>query len=183
MKITSVLRTRAALLAASAVLVGSLGSAAPATAVTPASVADRLDMARAYAGTARYNYEAFAIADGYIGAGDDECVEVPGLGAMGIHYVNPQRFGPLDPNRPSTLLYIPGPGGRRQLVGVEYYQIDADGDLATDGDRPSLFGQAFDGPMPGHFPGQPVHYDLHVWLWRYNPSGMFAPFNPSLSCG
>jgi hypothetical protein len=28
----------------------------------------------------------------------------------------------------------------------------------------------------------PVHYDLHVWLYADNPSGLFAPFNPSLSC-
>jgi hypothetical protein len=28
----------------------------------------------------------------------------------------------------------------------------------------------------------PVHYDLHVWLWEDNPSGLFAMFNPSLSC-
>jgi hypothetical protein len=23
---------------------------------------------------------------------------------------------------------------------------------------------------------------LHVWFWEANPSGMFAPFNPTLSC-
>jgi len=28
----------------------------------------------------------------------------------------------------------------------------------------------------------PVHYDLHVWFWHDNPSGLFAPFNPALSC-
>jgi hypothetical protein len=26
------------------------------------------------------------------------------------------------------------------------------------------------------------HYDLHVWLFRDNPSGEFAPFNPNVSC-
>ena len=26
------------------------------------------------------------------------------------------------------------------------------------------------------------HYDLHVWLYRDNPSGMFAQFNPNVSC-
>ena len=30
--------------------------------------------------------------------------------------------------------------------------------------------------------GMPVHYDLHVWLWKHNPSGVFAPFNPDASC-
>jgi hypothetical protein len=36
--------------------------------------------------------------------------------------------------------------------------------------------------MPGHNPTMPVHYDLHVWIWKANPSGLFAPFNPALSC-
>jgi hypothetical protein len=67
-------------------------------------------------------------------------------------------------------------------VGLEYWKADADGDLSTDEDRPSLFGQPFDGPMPGHNPGMPVHYDLHVWLFAKNPSGFFAPFNPELNC-
>jgi hypothetical protein len=61
-------------------------------------------------------------------------------------------------------------------------RVDADGSLATDDDRPSIFGQPFDGPMPGHNPAMPVHYDLHVWLSADNPSGLFAQFNPSLSC-
>jgi hypothetical protein len=28
----------------------------------------------------------------------------------------------------------------------------------------------------------PVHYDLHVWLWQDNPAGMFALFNPTVTC-
>ena len=46
-----------------------------------------------------------------------------------------------------------------------------------------LFGQTFDGPMPGHIPTMPWHWDLHVWVWAHNPSGMFAEWNPSLQCG
>ena len=26
------------------------------------------------------------------------------------------------------------------------------------------------------------HYDRHVWLYRRNPNGMFAQFNPAVSC-
>jgi hypothetical protein len=26
------------------------------------------------------------------------------------------------------------------------------------------------------------HWDLHVWLWKHNPSGMFSPTNPDLKC-
>ncbi len=39
---------------------------------------------------------------------------------------------------------------------------------------PSIFGQTFQGPMAGHVPGMPWHYDLHVWIWAPNPSGMFV---------
>jgi len=26
------------------------------------------------------------------------------------------------------------------------------------------------------------HYDLHVWLWKENPAGMFSPTNPNIRC-
>ncbi|HEU4924242.1 MAG TPA: hypothetical protein VFT23_14335, partial [Burkholderiales bacterium] len=52
-------------------------------------------------------------------------------------------------------------------------------------ERPSLFGQPFQGPMEGHEPLIPkefAHYDLHAWLFKDNPLGMFAPTNPNVSC-
>lgn len=42
--------------------------------------------------------------------------------------------------------------------------------------------QAFDRPMLGHEPGQPIHYDLHAWAWKANPAGTFAQWNPRVSC-
>jgi hypothetical protein len=39
--------------------------------------------------------------------------------------------------------------------------------------------------MEGHEPLQPRglhHYDLHVWLWKNNPAGMFSPTNPAVKC-
>jgi hypothetical protein len=71
-----------------------------------------------------------------------------------------------------------------KLVRVEYWKRDADQNLAIAGDRPSLFGQPFDGPVLGHgAPGvMPIHYDLHVWVAEENPSGVFAMFNPEVSC-
>jgi hypothetical protein len=48
-------------------------------------------------------------------------------------------------------------------------------DPAHPGARPALFGQAFeDGPMNTHA--------LHAWVWRENPRGAFAAFNPEASC-
>jgi len=179
MLITALIRRRVAMMAVPLALAGSLATATSATASRDDTVSVRIDLARAQAATARYNYEPFAVADGY--QRDDHCVEAPGLGAMGIHYVNFERLGAMDVTRPDILLYANGPGGRRQLVAVEYFQAK-DPNVTTDADRPSLFGHPFDGPMPGHFLGQPVHYDLHVWLWRANPAGLFTPFNPALSC-
>jgi len=103
---------------------------------------------------------------------------------MGFHYVDFSRIGDpaIDPLHPEVLLYAPGPSGRVQLVGVEYLKIDADGSLLTDDDRPHLGDVAFNGPMPGHTDQMPVHYDLHVWLYEENPNGMFAPWNPRVSC-
>ena len=53
---------------------------------------------------------------------------------------------------------------------------------ATDDDRPSIFGRPFDGPMLGHAPGMPIHYDLHVWVAERNPEGLFAQWNPAIAC-
>ena len=53
------------------------------------------------------------------------------------------------------------------------------------GKAPKIFGQELGGPMEGHKPLMPDglhHYDLHVWLWRNNPEGVFSPTNPAVKC-
>lgn len=134
------------------------------------------------AATARYHSFNQAEKHGYTVAGEP-CVASP-LGTMGFHANNPALMADpaIDPLRPEILLYAPKANGKLTLVGVEYFKADADQNLATDSDRPSILGQPFDGPMPGHNPTMPIHFDLHVWLWQDNPSGLFAPFNPTLSC-
>jgi hypothetical protein len=134
------------------------------------------------AAVAKYHDYNQAVADGYSLAGEP-CVSSP-AGAMGIHAPNPALIGnpALDPLRPEILLYAPTANGGYKLVGVEYMKIDADQDLNTADDRPSLFGRAFEGPMLGHNPTMPIHYDMHVWVAEQNPSGVFAQFNPDVSC-
>ena len=134
------------------------------------------------AAVAKYHSYDEALLDGYSAAGEP-CVSSP-AGTMGFHASNADLLhsGVIDPLNPPILLYAPRADGSLQLVAVEYFKVDADQNLATDGDRPSLFGQPFDGPMPGHNPAMPIHYDLHVWVIANNPSGVFAQFNPSLSC-
>ncbi len=132
-------------------------------------------LARVRQATAKYHNVDNAIADGYIAT--DHCIAVPGMGGMGYHYVNPGLLdGTLDPLKPELLLYAPSGNGGVKLVGVEY-MVPEMGQA-----HPSLFGRQFDGPMPGHEPGMPTHYDQHVWLWQANPNGIFALFNPNVSC-
>lgn len=125
---------------------------------------------------AKYHDVDAALADGYVAT--PICVEEPDLGGMGYHYINPALASDLsvNPLKPELLLYAPSGNGRLKLVGVEYF-------VAYVGQpAPTLFGVPFDGPMPGHEPGMPVHYDLHAWVWQANPAGVFADFNPNVSC-
>ncbi|HEX6024789.1 MAG TPA: hypothetical protein VFZ00_22550 [Solirubrobacter sp.] len=113
-----------------------------------------------------------------------ECEKDPKYGAMGFHYANADLLadGKLDIERPEILVYQPTRSGKLRLGAVEYFQVDADQNLHTFEDRPSLFDLPFDGPMLGHNPQMPIHYDLHVWLYRHNPAGMFAAWNPNVRC-
>ncbi|HUG14782.1 MAG TPA: hypothetical protein VMM78_07145 [Thermomicrobiales bacterium] len=128
--------------------------------------------------TAKHHDVSQALADGYVPV--SPCDEHHGVGAMGIHYLNPALAMDLvlDPLAPELLLYIPSGNGLR-LVAVEYFVAD------VGQPHPTLFGQAFDGPVAGHEPAMPpelVHYDLQVWLWQANPAGIFAQWNPALRC-
>lgn len=140
------------------------------------------DLRRARDATRRFRDVDVARAAGYQATG--ECTDDPKYGGMGIHYANEELIaaGELDVTKPEILVYQPTRDGRLRLGAIEYFQVDADQDLNTDDDRPSLFGLPFDGPMFGHEPGMPFHYDLHVWLYRHNPAGLFAMWNPRVDC-
>ena len=100
-------------------------------------------------------------------------------GAMGVHFVNLTLQGPPDPMKPNVLIYEPV-DGKLKLVAAEWLVP-----LAAAKERPSLLGQPFQGPMEGHEPLIPQgfhHYDLHAWLFKDNPLGMFTPTNPDVSC-
>jgi hypothetical protein len=157
-------------------------------AFTPAGIARQL--ASTKTALDRYQSVDAAKAAGYALA--SPCEFFPGgtgnassdAGGMGVHFVSQAAMtdGKLIPAKPEILVYQPTANGGFQLVAAEYFKPDADQSVKTSDDRPSLFGRAFDGPMVGHAPGMPIHYDLHVWLWKHNPSGMFAPWNPDVTC-
>lgn len=114
----------------------------------------------------------------YTGEKIDGHMDYP-KGGMGVHFVNLMVTGPLDPKRPNVLIYQPV-GGKLELVAAEWLVP-----LAAAKERPTLLGRPFDGPMEGHEPLIPrefAHYDLHAWLFKDNPLGMFTPTNPDVSC-
>jgi hypothetical protein len=136
----------------------------------------------------KYQDPIVAVHDGYFSTVG--CVEYPKAGAagqvpypvggMGVHFFNVMLMGKLDPLTPQVLVYEPV-GGKLRLVAAEYF-VPLSPDVK---ERPQLFGQPFDGPMEGHHPLMPHglnHYDLHVWLWKTNPAGLFSPTNPTVKC-
>ena len=136
----------------------------------------------------KYQDPVVAVHDGYFSTLG--CIEYPKPGAagqvpypaggMGIHFFNVALMGKLDPLTPQVLVYQPV-GGKLRLVAAEYF-VPLSSEVK---ERPKLFGRPFDGPMVGHHPLMPhelKHYDLHVWLWKKNPAGLFAPTNPDVKC-
>ena len=162
-------------------VLAGLGYAATGGVIDPAVLKD---LAKVREATARYHDVNNAIADGYLPT--TTCDAIPGVGGMGYHYVKPAlAMDPgIDLTTPEILLYASAGGGLR-LVGVEYFYGIGAPDAPVPNPAPPapiLFGRPFDGPMLGHIPGMPPHYDLHVWIWQPNPKGMFAMWNPNVSC-
>ncbi len=122
--------------------------------------------------TSRFNSTTQAIQAGYMPT--DHCVALPGVGGMGYHWINSSLVDPVfDPQTPEVLLYATGPGGNLRLVAVEYIVLNV-------GQAAPMFGTE-----PFKVRGAPLpvpHWTLHVWLHEHNPSGMFANFNPNITC-
>jgi hypothetical protein len=105
------------------------------------------------------------------------CLEAPGLGAMGFHYGNLgyiQDGGVVDLLQPELLLYEPEKSGKLRFVGVEYIVPFADHPATAA--PPTLLGQPF-----AQVPEFGV-WGLHIYVGRENPSGIFAAWNPKVSC-
>lgn len=188
---------------------GEASPATPAADVAP-SATSAMDsaLAQVRAATSKYQDVNVAIADGYVRDPFDVCetAEVMGRnpedGAMGIHFAHPQRLGitaPPNPRvdgtsthtdflTPSVLIYEPQADGSLELVAVENLVFVEAWEAAGNTEPPTFMGQPYD--LMVDDPSTPVdeahrfepHYDLHVWLYRENPRGAFAQFNPNVSC-
>jgi hypothetical protein len=130
---------------------------------TSAAVNQQLVAVRQATGQFRHMTEAELLARGYV----NTQICVPG---MGIHFVDFAAIdGTVDPLHPEVLVYEPKPHGRLQLVAVEYMALGAT--------SPVLFGRAME---ESHLPF--ADWELHAWVWKGNPEGMFHPTNPNVSC-
>ena len=150
---------------------------------------DEPDLSELRAALKKYEDPYVAVHDGYFSSVG--CVEFERAGAaghapykpggMGVHFINFSLVGPVpDPAKPPVLLYEPQ-GDKLRLVGAEWFIPLATGVK----EHPTLWGKSFDGPMMGHPPllaMEMYHYDLHVWLFKPNPLGTFAPTNPNVKC-
>jgi hypothetical protein len=143
--------------------------------------------------TARYHRLEVAEADGYIL--DAHCVVSPqGLGGMGQHAPNFDLISNIsvDPSNPEVLLYETGKNGQKKLVAVEFLVPSIPWDAQNDGRSPMLGAIPFDDHReiimvdgnPVNAKGGPPfpHYQLHVWVWKNNPRGMYIPYNPNVNC-
>ena len=153
------------------------------------------------AATERYADVEVALAAGYVRDWLDSC-ETPyhmGLtdetGAMGIHFVRPDllEIGPdgtrldvasthTDFLEPAVLIYEPQADGSLELVALENLVSAEAWEAAGHLEPPSFHGVPFD-----YRPDDPsmmtrAQYDRHVWLYRDNPNGIFAQYNPAVSC-
>ncbi|MDB4881552.1 MAG: hypothetical protein JWL95_318 [Gemmatimonadetes bacterium] len=96
-------------------------------------------------------------------------------GGMGFHYGNTHLInGTVSVTEPELLLYEPQKNGHLRLVAVEY--IIPYTELSRDAAPPVLFGQEFTQNDVFQLWG------LHAWVWKENPSGVFANWNPTVSC-
>ena len=146
-----------------------------------------------------YKSVEYAMDQGYIKT--SACEVHPTLGAMGFHYVRPDLLGLTPPvdgrvngtgtytgvNPPPILLYAPDGHGGEKLVGIELL-VFAEAWHAETKQAPKFRGREYD--YMADDPATPQdeahgfmpHYDLHIWLYESNPSGMYAQWNPDLDC-
>ncbi len=183
------------------VLLSSIAGTALSNPVEP-------DIAAVRKATERYRDVNVALAEGYIRDPGNVCDTATmmgrsaALGSMGVHYFRPDLLGitaPPNPrvsgngthtdfNKPAILIYEPQADGSHELVAVENLVFIKAWEAAGNKAPPTYQGQSFN--KMADDPATKVdeahmfepHYDLHVWLYRDNPSGMFAQFNPNVSC-
>lgn len=172
----------------------------------PAAVSEA-QIAELRAAAERFRDVEAALEAGYIRDPMDMCETAAGLGrpaeegAMGVHYFRPDllQITEVQPRvtgtgthtdflEPAILLYEPQADGSLELMGVENLVFRSAWGEAGNTEPPSFQGIPYDymeddpATEADEAHGFAPHYDLHVWLFRGNPRGMFEPFNPEATC-
>ncbi|HEX6221553.1 MAG TPA: hypothetical protein VF115_10700 [Acidimicrobiia bacterium] len=142
-------------------------------AATPAMAGGQSTLKEARQGTSRFHQVSHADAAGYGSTLDLlGCFENPGVGGMGLHYLNAGLLdGTVEADSPEALVYEMAENGKLKLVGLEYL---VPSELVDPANPPELFGHQFH-----EHPVLPF-WILHAWIWRPNPSGMFTDWNPNV---
>ena len=197
-----VIPTIVAFIAAGAFAVTGLTAASPAPGPGEPTLAEVRQL------TERFRDVKVALAEGYIRDPFDLCdtAEMMGrpasVGAMGIHYFRPDVLGITAPpsprvngvgthtdfRTPSILIYEPQADGSLELVAVENLAFVTAWRAAGHDNPPAFHGVPYDLMVDN--PDTAIdeahmfeaHFDRHVWIYRDNPSGVFAPFNPAVTC-
>jgi hypothetical protein len=188
---------------------GGLATAdAVAAGTPPAPAPGEPTLAEVRQATERFRDVNVALGEGYIRDPFDLCDTAAMMGrptadgAMGIHYFRPDLLGITAPpsprvngvgthtdfRKPSILIYEPQKDGSLQLVAVENLVFAAAWRAAGHAEPPTFHGVPYDSmkddprtPLDEAHMFEP-HFDRHVWIYRENPAGVFAPFNPAVSC-
>ena len=150
------------------------------------------ELAEARRATARFHRLEEALAAGYElgwvnGSGAriiTGCVSNPTAGAMGYHYFNAELMADLavDPLAPEALVYESTPDGGLKLVALEWVVRGPESNppgWPAGASPPTLFGMDMHILVP---PPGPAFYLMHAWVWKNNPAGMFADWNPEVTC-
>lgn len=171
-----------------------------------AALATRLDSVRK--ATERFQDVKVALKEGYVRDPMDMCVTAPfegqprQLGEMGIHFFRPDlleltattprvagKGTHTDFSTPGVLVYEPQANGDLKLVAVENLVFAEGWQAAGHTTPPEFEGYQYyrmvDNPATTDVDeahGFMPHYELHMWLYRDNPNGIFAQFNPDVTC-
>jgi len=164
-------------------------------------------LAEIKAASERFTDVNVALAEGYIPDPTGACVTAemegypPEDGGMGIHYFRPDLLGitatqprvngtgtHTDYLNPGVLIYEPQADGTLQLVAVENLVFEKSWKAAGNDGPPSFAGHEWNhmvndpGTEVDEAHGFEPHYELHAWVFRENPNGPFAQFNPMATC-
>ena len=134
--------------------------------------------------TARYRDINVAIADGYVlgvrgqAAG---CVFHATDGAMGYHYFRLDRFDDvrIKELKPEALVYHTADDGSLELGAVEWVVPKAawEAEHGAGAEPPMVYGHEL------MVINQTLKWYVgHAWIWTHNPSGVFADWNPDVTC-